>query len=96
MDTITGEVLATEDSLTIFPAYAYATGKEAVKGAIKTIAGELKERLAYFKKEGKLLEAQRIEQRTNQDLESLDEFGTVAGMENYSRHIDGRSAGEKP
>jgi excinuclease ABC subunit B len=96
VDTLTGEHLGDIDDLTVFPATHYVAGEERMKRAIGTIEQELQERLAWFEKEGKLLEAQRLRMRTQYDLEMMQELGYCNGIENYSRHIDGRSAGEAP
>jgi excinuclease ABC subunit B len=96
LDTLTGEKLAEPDELVIFPATHYVAGDERMKVAITGIEGELQERLAWFEAEGKLLEAQRLRMRTSYDLEMLAEVGVCSGIENYSRHIDGRHAGEPP
>jgi len=96
IDTLTGEHLGDIDDLTIFPATHYVAGEERMKKAIVTIEQELQERLAYFEKEGKLLEAQRLRMRTQYDLEMMQEVGYCNGIENYSRHIDGRNPGEAP
>ncbi len=94
VDTLTGEQLGEVEDLTVFPATHYVAGDERMAGAIKGIEVELQERLAFFEGEGKLLEAQRLRMRTSYDLEMLAEVGVCSGIENYSRHIDGRSAGE--
>jgi excinuclease ABC subunit B len=96
VDTLTGEQLADLDELVIFPATHYVAGEERMRVAIVGIEQELQERLAWFEKEGKLLEAQRLRMRTSYDLEMLAEVGVCSGIENYSRHIDGRSAGQPP
>jgi excinuclease ABC subunit B len=96
VDTLTGEHLGDIDDLTIFPATHYVAGEERMKRAIGTIEHELQERLAWFEKQGKLLEAQRLRMRTQYDLEMMQELGYCNGIENYSRHIDGRSPGEAP
>lgn len=93
---INGEILERYDVYSFFPAYDHASTKERIDKACENILIELKDRLDYFKKEGKLLEAERLELRTRQDVESLREFGMCPGIENYSRHIDGRKEGEKP
>ena len=93
---LTGEVLHTYHSYPIYPAYDHASTRDRVTKACERIKAELADRLAYFKGEGKLLEAERLELRTNHDVESLMEFGICPGIENYSRHIDGRKEGEKP
>ena len=96
VDTLTGERLGEMDQLDIFAATHYAAGDEKMMGAVKTIEAELQQQLAEFEKDGKLLEAQRLRMRTEYDLEMMDEMGYCNGIENYSRHIDGRSAGEAP
>jgi excinuclease ABC subunit B len=96
VDPLTGEVLGEIQDMTIFPATHYATGEERMKRAIVTIEQELQERLAWFDSQGKLLEAQRLRMRTQYDLEMMQEVGFCSGIENYSRHIDGRAAGEAP
>jgi excinuclease ABC subunit B len=96
VDTLTGEQLGAPDELVIFPATHYVAGDERMKVAIGGIEAELQERLAWFEKEGKLLEAQRLRMRTSYDLEMLAEVGVCSGIENYSRHIDGRRPGEPP
>src|SRR5581483_2497421 len=96
VDTLTGEQLADIDDLTIFPATHYVAGEERMKRAIAGIEVELQERLAFFEKEGKLLEAQRLRMRTQYDLEMMQEVGFCNGIENYGRHIDGRAPGEAP
>ena len=96
IDLLSGEVKHTYHTYPIFPAYDHASTRERIAEACKTIKEELKERLEYFKSEGKLLEAERLELRTNQDMESMQEFGMCPGIENYSRHIDKRKPGERP
>jgi excinuclease ABC subunit B len=96
LDTLTGEKLAEPDELVIFPATHYVAADERMRVAIGGIETELRERLAWFEAEGKLLEAQRLRMRTSYDLEMLAEVGVCSGIENYSRHIDGRHAGEPP
>lgn len=96
VDLMTGEVLHTYHTYPIFPAYDHASTRQRIKEACETIKIELEERLQFFKKEGKLLEAERLEMRTNQDMESMQEFGMCPGIENYSRHIDKRKPGERP
>lgn len=93
---MTGEILEKYHTYNLFPAYDHASTHDRILEAISSIKNELKERLEYFKKEGKLLEAERLEFRTNQDCETLAEFGMCPGIENYSRHIDKRLPGEKP
>ncbi|MGH9115345.1 MAG: excinuclease ABC subunit UvrB [Acidimicrobiales bacterium] len=96
VDTLTGEQLGELDELVIFPATHYVAGEERLQRAIRGIEAELQERLAWFESQGKLLEAQRLRMRTSYDLEMLAEVGVCSGIENYSRHIDGRNAGEPP
>jgi excinuclease ABC subunit B len=95
-DTITGEVLGEVNDLTVFAATHYVAGDVKMKRAIGTIEDELRERLAYLESHSKLLEAERLRMRTQYDLEMLREVGFCSGIENYSRHIDGRSPGEAP
>lgn len=95
-DHITGEVLAQRSHVAIFPASHYATTPEKMNRAIGTIQDELAEQLRYFKDNEKLLEAQRIEQRTLYDIEMMQITGSCAGIENYSRHMSGREAGSAP
>lgn len=96
IDPLTGEVLQRPNEITIFPSSHYVTPQDRLKIALGQISQELQERLAQFKREGKLLEAQRLEQRTKFDLEMLEETGFVKGIENYSRYLDGRKTGEQP
>jgi excinuclease ABC subunit B len=96
IDPLTGEQLGELNDLVIFPATHYVAGDERMQRAIGRIEAELQERLAEFESQGKLLEAQRLRMRTQYDLEMLAEVGSCAGIENYSRHIDGRSAGDPP
>ena len=93
---ITGEVIDEEDSVFIFPASHYVAGPERMQRALDSIEEELGERLKYFREQGKLLEEQRLQMRTTYDLEMMREIGTCAGIENYSRHIDGRGPGSPP
>jgi excinuclease ABC subunit B len=93
---LTGEVFDEPDEVSIFPAKQYLTDADRLKDAIHNIEAELEERLAFFKEQGKHLEAQRIEQRTRYDLEMLKEVGYCSGIENYSRHLDGRAPGTHP
>ena len=93
---LTGEVFAEPDEVPIYPAKQYLTDADRLKEAIRNIEAELEERLAFFKEQGKHLEAQRIEQRTRYDLEMLKEVGYCSGIENYSRHLDGRAPGTHP
>ncbi|MDY5626822.1 MAG: DEAD/DEAH box helicase family protein, partial [Clostridia bacterium] len=96
IDTVTGEILNFRSYIAIFPASHYATTPEKMKRAIITIGDELNERAAYFKEHDKILEMQRILQRTNYDLEMMQEVGFCQGIENYSRHISGRAPGTRP
>ncbi len=93
---LTGDVVRKVDSLRIFPATHYVAGPERMAQAISTIEGELAERLAELERHGKLLEAQRLRMRTNYDIEMMRQVGFCSGIENYSRHIDGRPAGSAP
>ena len=95
-DPLTGEILGEMDSVIIYPAKHFVTDKKQIKGIVKTIRKELDEKLSDFRKNNKLLEAQRLEQRTNFDLEMMMELGYCSGIENYSRYFSGRKAGEKP
>ncbi|HVM52798.1 MAG TPA: excinuclease ABC subunit UvrB [Acidimicrobiales bacterium] len=95
-DPLTGERLEEIKDLTIFPATHYVTGDERMREAIVRIEAELQERLAWFEKEGKLLEAQRLRMRTQYDLEMMAEVGFCNGIENYSAPLDGRAAGVAP
>lgn len=94
IDNVTGEVLNEYEALPIWPASHYVTARPKMDRAIKSIQEELRDRLAQFKEEGKLLEAQRLEMRVNYDLEMLETMGFCSGIENYSRHLDGRNPGE--
>jgi len=96
VDMLTGEQLADVEEIVIFPNTHYVAGEERMQRAIKGIEAELQERLAWFEANGKLLEAQRLRMRTQYDLEMLAEVGVCSGIENYSRHIDGRSVGQAP
>ncbi len=96
VDPLTGEILTHLDSFKIFPSSHYVTPQEKLKLALGQIENELQERLALFKKNGQLLEAQRLEQRTRFDLEMLEETGFVKGIENYSRYLTNREPGEQP
>ncbi len=95
-DPLTGELLHKALRFTVFPASHYVTPRETVLQAIETIKKELQTRIAWFTENNKLVEAQRIEQRTRFDLEMLDQIGFCKGIENYSRHFSGRKAGEPP
>jgi len=96
VDTLTGEIVEVLEEVVVFPATHYVAGEERMRSAIERIEHELQERLAWFEKQGKLLEAQRLRMRTSYDLEMMQEVGFCNGIENYSRHIDGRSAGQPP
>jgi excinuclease ABC subunit B len=96
IDPLRGKVLARPKRAMIYPASHYVATDETIRLAAEGIRGELKERLAYFRREGKLLEAQRLEQRTLFDLEMLEQMGFCHGVENYSRWIDGRAPGQRP
>lgn len=96
VDPLTGEIIGTRTYIAIFPASHYATTKEKMERAIKSIEQELEERLKYFRENNKLLEAQRLEQRTRYDIEMMREIGFCPGIENYSRHISGRAPGSPP
>lgn len=96
IDYLTGKIVGTRSHVAIFPASHYVTTPERIEEAIKRIEAELEERIQYFKERDMLLEAQRIEQRTNYDIEMLKEIGFCQGIENYSRHLTGRAEGEKP
>jgi excinuclease ABC subunit B len=96
MDPVTGEIVGERDELLVFPASHYVSGSARMERAIVGIEAELAERLAELERDGKLLEAQRLRMRTTYDLEMLREVGVCNGIENYSRHIDGRSAGTPP
>ena len=95
-DPLTGEIQRRVPRLTIYPKSHYVTSREIVLGAIDHIKDELRERLEQLRADGKLLEAQRLEQRTRFDLEMLQELGYCQGVENYSRHFSGRNPGEPP
>ena len=96
IEVITGKVQKVIKNVTIFPASHFVTSEEKLKEAIKRIKEELEERLKELKENNKLLEAQRLEQRTNYDIEMLTETGFCSGVENYSRHLSGRKEGETP
>ncbi len=96
VDTVTGEVSRPVSQVAIFPASHYVSSREALERAVVSIEQELEERLAQFEREGKLLEAQRLKMRTHYDLEMIREVGFCNGIENYSRHFDGRAPGESP
>ena len=93
---LSGEVMREEDEMYVFPASHYVAGPQRMERAITGIEKELEQRLAQFEKQGKLLEAQRLRMRTTYDIEMMRQVGSCSGIENYSRHIDGRSAGTAP
>ncbi len=96
IDSVSGEFIKEIDSTAVYPAKYFVTTKEQVNRAIRTIQEELKERLEYYWSEEKYLEAQRLEQRTKYDIEMMREIGYCSGVENYSRHMDGRPPGSRP
>ncbi|NLL18470.1 MAG: excinuclease ABC subunit UvrB [Clostridia bacterium] len=96
VDTLTGELLGARKHVSIFPASHYVTDKEVMERAIAGIEAELEERLKELRRQDKLLEAQRLEQRTRYDIEMMQEIGFCQGIENYSRHLTGRAPGEAP
>jgi excinuclease ABC subunit B len=96
INPLTGHKIQKKETVAIYPAKHFVTTHGRVKEAIKTINNELEERLTYFKKHNKVLEAERLKQRTKYDLEMLVQFGYCTGIENYSRHLSGRNPGEPP
>ncbi len=96
IDPLRGEVLKSFDQMTIYPASHYVTKQQTRKKAVESIIAELKERLEYLRNENRLVEAQRLEERTQYDIEMLNEIGYCNGIENYSRHLTGRAPGEPP
>ncbi len=96
IDVLTGEIKGIRNHIAVFPASHFATKREKMERAILSIEEELEERLAYFKANGKFLEAHRLEQRTRYDIEMMREIGFCQGIENYSRHISGRKPGSAP
>lgn len=96
MNSLTGEIYGLRNHVSVFPASHYVTSKEKMELAIQSIEAELEERVKWFKDQGKLVEAQRLEQRTRYDLELLREIGSCKGIENYSRHINGLPPGAQP
>lgn len=96
VDTLTGELLGTRRHVSIFPASHYVTSRETLDRAIRSIEEELQQRLAVLNREGRLLEAQRLTQRTNYDIEMMQEVGFCSGIENYSRHLLGNQPGDPP
>ena len=95
-DALTGEILTIRDELTVFPATHYVTPQQQMERALVSIEAELEERVKLLETRGRLLEAQRLRQRTNFDMEMMRETGTCAGIENYSRHLSNRSEGQRP
>ena len=96
IDPLTGEVINETPRATIYPKTHYVTPKETILDCLKTVQKELKERLTFLKQNNKLVEAQRLQERTTYDLEMMKELGYCQGIENYSRYVSGRSAGEPP
>ena len=96
VNNLTGEIIGLRNHVSIFPASHFATSQDKIERAIKSIEIELEDRLKELRSQDKLLEAQRLEQRTRYDIEMLEEMGYCQGIENYSRHISGRPAGSKP
>ena len=93
INVLTGETIKQKETAAIYPAKHYVTTQTRLQEAIKTIKVELDERLAWFRSHNKLLEAQRLEMRSNYDLEMMQEMGYCSGIENYSRHLTGREKG---
>src|SRR5690606_27004380 len=96
INVLTGETIAPLQRTAVYPAKHFITSRPTLVRAVKAIREELDERLSVLKSENKLLEAQRLESRTNFDIEMMLEIGTCAGIENYSRHLSGRAPGERP
>ena len=96
IDTLRGKIIDEMDQYIFYPAKQFVSSKEKLQGAIRAIRQELDDRIAWFEKNGKLIEAQRIRMRTEYDLEMMQEMGFCQGIENYSRHITGRNSGERP
>ncbi|NES52481.1 excinuclease ABC subunit B, partial [Escherichia coli] len=96
MHPITKEVFASYDEFLLFPGDAYTVNNDILKQTVELAKIELEERIAYFKKNNRLLEAQRIKERVERDLDSLAEFGTCPGIENYSMYLDNRTFGQRP
>ena len=95
-DPLTGEIIRDVPRVTIFPKTHYVTSRDIMLSAVEKIRSEMKERVRYFKKNEKLIEAQRIEERTKYDMEMIKELGFCSGIENYSRYLSGRKKGEAP
>jgi excinuclease ABC subunit B len=96
VNTLTGEIITEKDKAVIYPAKHHVTTYQKLTRAMESIRGELEQRLAFFRENNKLLEAQRLEMRTNYDLEMMQEIGYCSGIENYSRHLSGRPPGSRP
>jgi excinuclease ABC subunit B len=96
INTVTGEIMEEKSEITIYPASHFVTPADKIERAVKTIRQELIERLEELREQDKLVEAQRLEQRTNYDLEMLEQMGFCSGIENYSRHLSGREPGSRP
>jgi excinuclease ABC subunit B len=96
LDPLTGEILAEHEEIEIFPAKHFVTTKDRMVGAVEAIEAELADQLEHFKRQGKILEAARLEERTHYDIESMRETGYCAGIENYSRHLQAREPGSTP
>src|SRR5213079_1250089 len=93
---LTGEIFARLDNIAIWPATEYVTSKPTIERAVDEIRHELEQQVTHFESEGRMLEAHRIRQRTEYDLEMMQELGFCNGIENYSRHLDGRPPGSAP
>jgi len=96
INRLDGKVIGTDETCTLYPAKYFVTDKESTEAAIEKIRAELEVQIEHFKQQGKLIEAQRIEQRTNFDIEMIQEIGYCNGIENYSRHMDNRAPGSRP
>ncbi len=96
LDPLTGEIVSEKDEIDIFPAKHFVTTKDRIVSGVESIEQELQEQVAYFKSQGKILEAARLEERTHYDIESMRETGYCAGIENYSRHLQAREPGSQP
>ncbi len=96
LDPLTGEIVSEKDEIDIFPAKHFVTTNDRIVQGVESIEKELQEQIEYFKRQGKILEAARIEERTHYDIESMRETGYCAGIENYSRHLQAREAGSQP
>jgi len=96
IDPLKGDVLKSYDQMVIYPASHYVTKRQTRKKAVESIIVELKQRLEFLRNENRLVEAQRLEERTQYDIEMLNEIGYCNGIENYSRHLTGRAPGEPP